>query len=88
MEKKGSLKRRAILNLSCPRGNSVHDGISKGEYLGEEMELVYPTVDDLANHIRILGPGCELYKRDLKKAYRQITLDPGDIHLFGLCLEK
>lgn len=30
-----------------------------------------------------LGPGCLLYKRDLKKTYRQFPVDPKDCHLLG-----
>ena len=30
-----------------------------------------------------LGPGCLLYKRDLKKAYRQFQVDPKDYYLLG-----
>ena len=81
--KKDDTDRRVILDLSYPRGHSVNDGIPKGEYQGEEIELSYPGVDDLAKQIKLLGPGCVLYKKDLKKAYRQIPIDPGDIHFLG-----
>ena len=33
--------------------------------------------------IRSKGKGSHLFKRDLKRAYRQIFVDPGDIHLLG-----
>jgi ribonuclease HI len=81
--KKDSTDRRVILDLSFPRGRSVNDGIPKGEYQGEEIELSYPKVDDLAEQIKDIGLGCKLYKRDLKKAYRQIPIDPGDVHFLG-----
>ena len=29
------------------------------------------------------GRGCAMFKRDLKRAYRQIPIDPGDIHVLG-----
>ena len=54
----------------------MNDGIPTKEYLGEWVDLVYPSVDDLAELIKNKGPGCELYKRDFKKAYRQIPVDP------------
>ena len=81
--KKDSADRRVILDLSYPHNRSVNDGIKKGEYLGEQLELLYPSVDDLAKEIKVLGRNCVLYKRDLKKAYRQIPIDPGDIHLLA-----
>lgn len=81
--KKGGLERRVILDLSFPAGSSVNDGISKIEYLGEEIGLMYPNVDNLADLIRQKGQGCHLYKRNLRRAYRQFPVDPGDIHLLG-----
>lgn len=86
--KKDSLDRRVILDLSYPRNRSVNDSIPKGEYLGVDIELSYPSVDDLAQLIRSLGKGCLLYKRDLRKAYRQIPIDPGDIHLLAYTWEN
>ena len=83
VDKKGSGERRVILDLSFPPGQSINDGIPQGEYLGQSIELSYPTVDDFVNYIRQMGKGCKLYKRDLKRAYRQIPVDPGDIHLLG-----
>ena len=40
-------------------------------------------MDDIAVQILALGPGCLLFKRDLKRAYRQFPVDPGDYHLLG-----
>ena len=35
--KKDSVERRVILDLSCPVGNSVNDGISQEYYLGKKI---------------------------------------------------
>lgn len=83
VEKKDSEERRVILDLSYPKGKSVNDGIEKGQYLGEEFKLMYPTVDSLVEIIKSKGQGCLLFKRDLKRAFRQLPVDPGDIHLLG-----
>ena len=80
--KQGSDERRFILDLSCPKGASVNDGICKDFYLGEPVNLTYPTVDDIAERIVQFGPGC-LFKRDLKRAYRQLPVDPYDYPLLG-----
>lgn len=80
---KGEFERRIIVDLSWPIGSSVNDGIPSKQYLGEDFNLVYPTVDDVAARILALGPGCLLFKRDLKRAYRQFPVDPGDYHLLG-----
>ena len=71
--KPDSDERRFILDLSWPAGSSVNDGISKDLFLGEPVSLTYPTVDDIADRIIQLGPGCLLFKRDLKRAYCQLA---------------
>lgn len=81
--KRDSKDRRVILDLSFPHGLAVNDGISKNLYLGEDIELVYPSVDSFASLVRKKGKGCLMYKRDLKRAYRQFPVDPGDYHLLG-----
>ena len=58
-------------------------GISKNLFLGEPVLLTYPTVDDIADRIIQLGPGCLLFKRDLKRAYRELPVDPFDYPLLG-----
>ena len=81
--KRDSEERRIIVHLSFPFGASVNSGISKDTYLGEPMKLTFPRVDDLVALVKLFGQGCALFKRDLKRAYRQIPVDPGDIHLLG-----
>ena len=83
MPKKESLERRVIVDLSFPEDKSVNNGILKDQYLGETISVQYPTVDNLIDLIKKKGNGCHLFKSDLKRAYRQIYLDPGDIHLLG-----
>ena len=77
--KKDSEKRRLILDMSYPPGNSINQGINKDEYLGVEEKLSLPSIDKLAERIRELGPNCKVFKIDLSRAYRQIYLDPKDI---------
>lgn len=81
--KRDSSDRRVILDLSFPHGFAVNDGILKNRYLGEEIGLMYPSVDSFASLVRRKGKGCLMYKRDLKSAYRQFPVDPGDLHLLG-----
>jgi hypothetical protein len=83
--KADSQERRVIVDLSFPKGSSVNDGIKKSEYLGEPIKLEYPKVDDLVNIIKSKGRGCALFKRDLKRAYRQIPVCPGDYNLLAYC---
>ena len=83
--KKDSEDRRIILDLSFPKGSSINDKVSKDFYLGDKINLTYPGVDDLVNIVKIKGKGCLLFKCDLKRAYRQIPIDPGDASLVGNC---
>ena len=72
--KRDSDERRLILDLSWPCGSSVNDGIPSDSFLGDPMALTYPTLDDIVDAIVAAGPGCMLYKRDLRKAYRQFPV--------------
>lgn len=83
VEKKDSVTRRTVMDLSYPPDSSVNSGIPKGEYLGESLQLKYPTIDNLVSLVVQLGPGCKLFKCDLSRAYRQLYIDPGDYHYMG-----
>ena len=81
--KRDSAERRVIVDLRWPCGTSVNDGIPSDSFLGESISLTYPTIDSIVDAVSSLGPGCLLYKRDLKKAYCQFSVDPKDYHLLG-----
>ena len=82
--KKDSAEFRIILNLSYPfEGDSVNDAIAKDSYMGEDVNLTYPGVDDLVKLIRKKGRGALLFKKDILKCYRQIYMDPGIVHILG-----
>ena len=54
--KKQTDELRIIMNLSYPHDESVvNAGVSKDMYLGEEVNLVYPNLDDLVEIIRKKG---------------------------------
>ena len=74
-------QRRAILDLSWPEGKSVNSKISKFFYQGSEVELQFPTVDNFLKLVADKGRGCLMFKRDLRRAYRQVYQDPRDIFL-------
>lgn len=83
----GSKDKRIILDCSFPPGNSINDRIPKESYLGEECILTYPGVDNLVEIIKEKGRGCALMKVDLRRAYKQIFVDPRDWNLLG-CVWK
>ncbi len=74
---------RVIMDLSYPPGAAVNDGINMELYLGDAFCLTYPMVDDMAARIFHLGSECHVYKRDLKRWFHQIPVDPGDIPFLG-----
>lgn len=82
---KNQNSRRVILDLSFPRdrGTSINSLIENKYFQGTEINLKYPGVDELVEIIRNKGQGCLLFKRDLRRAYRQIFVDPGCVHLLG-----
>ena len=45
------------------------------------MTVVYPKVDYVIQIIKQKGRNCLLFKKDSKKAFRQIPLDPGSYSL-------
>ena len=64
-------------------GSSVNDGISKDMYLGEVINLHYASVEDVCQMVMQIGQGAVIYKRDLRHAYRQISVDPCDYRYLG-----
>lgn len=85
--KKEGVDRRVIVDLSFLGDKSVNGSVDMQHYLGSPISLTYPGVDQLIHLVRRKGRGCALFKRDLKRAYRQIPVDPGDVHLLGYCWE-
>ena len=80
-------ERRVIVDLSWPHGASINDGISKDRYLGETINYHYASVAEICEMVRQVGPGAVIYKRDLRHAYRQIPVDPGDYCYLGYAWE-
>ena len=80
---KNGTKRRVVLDLSFPPGSSVNDGIPTDSYLDQPFHLSLPLPADFVDLILSKGPGCFLYKKDLKCAYRQIPVDPRDYILLA-----
>ena len=81
--KKSTDERRVIIDLSFPPGDAVNDGMIRDNYLGLTAKLTFPTVDDLALRVYILGRGTMMFKIDLSRYFRQLPLDPGDYSLIG-----
>ena len=76
-----------VHDLRFPPGESVNDGIARDQYLSQALHLRLPGVDRLVEFILSKGPGCLVFKKDVKRAYRQIPVDPNDYHLLGMCID-
>ena len=81
---KENAERRVIVDFSFPPGASINDGTPQSSYLDCDTEFNLPSVQSMVGRINELGRGCLLYKRDLKGAFRQFSLDPGSYKFTGL----
>ena len=71
------------MDLSYPVGKTINDGITEEYYLGKQINICYPNANDLVDIIKLKCQDCLMFKKDLKRSYRQIPLCPGDLHLVG-----
>ena len=81
-------KRRIIVDFSFPPGKSINDGIPRSTYLDFEIKFSLPSVRSMVDRLNVLGAGCLMFKRDLKGAFRQFSVDPGDYKFTGLSWEE
>ena len=52
-------------------------------YNDSEYEFTFPTIDNFADIIAQLGPGCYLWKRDLSRFFLQLKIDPFEYDKLG-----
>ena len=78
VQRPDSSKIRLIVDLTYEKAgqHSVNNAIPPQSYLGHDTDLHYPSVDTLAQFVRQKGPGCLMFKADLKSAYKQLSLSP------------
>ena len=85
--KKDSDELRVIMNLSFPFENGpVNQSINKEIYVDDEsMAMRYPGVEDLCKIIKRKSKHgkVKLMKKDLKRAYHQLWMDPSSISALG-----
>ena len=82
---KDDCKRRIILNLSHPHGNSVNGNIPRDRFDGKQFTLRFPSVDTIVENIGDLRD-CDpvLFKIDVARAFRNIRVDPVDAVKLGI----
>lgn len=72
-------KWRLIVDLSSPEGRSVNAGIEP-----ELCSLQYLRLDEVIQHIAIVGQGALLAKMDIESAYHMVPVNPADRPLLGM----
>ena len=77
--------RRIIIDLSWLLKNSINYFTPSNIYMDAFYKLQYPTVDNITDTLKKLGPTVVLYKIDLSRAFRQLQIYPSDYNL--LCLK-
>jgi hypothetical protein len=82
--KKDTDKLRVVHDLSFPTGASVNCHTPKDTYLGEPIKVTLPSMSDVSKLIVRHGRGCHMYVIDLARAYRNLKIDPADIHRLGM----
>ena len=75
---------RVIVELSWPLGASVNSCIPSDVYDNILFKLKYPTIDQVVECIKEIGPSAKLFKIDLERAFRNLRVDPYDYPLMGL----
>ena len=57
---------RIIVDLSWPLGTSVNICVSPDVFGDIPLKLKYPTIDQVVEHIQLIGPTAKLFKVDLE----------------------
>ena len=62
---------------------SLNKNTPERAYHDSEYEFHFPRIDDFADIIATLGPGCLLWKRDLSRFFLQLKTDPFEYDKLG-----
>ena len=62
----------------------MNSGVDSDRYLDVDFVLTYPSIDNITDEVLKLGKGCQIFKVDISRAFRQVPIDPGDLDLLGL----
>lgn len=86
-----SRSRRFLMDLSWPQdGTSINAGLDKDHFLGEKVELKYPTVWDFIDRIKQLSASGnpKMYKRDLERAFFSASIMPFLLQVYRFHMER
>ena len=83
-DKRDSVDRRIIIDMTYPRKSSVNAYIMKNTVCGQLRQHSLPTVDLLVEDILSMGKGCFLSTADVSRAYKNFSSDALDWPLLGM----
>ena len=75
---------RVIVDLSWPLNEGVNSCVPSNFFDFIQFQLKYPSIDNVVQKIKELGPTCKLFKTDLQHAFRNLRIDPFDYNVLGL----
>ena len=81
--KKSSGEFRLIHHLSYPAGESLNDYIDPSD-----CSVQYSSFDKAVDMIQSLGSNCELFKMDIKSAFRLLPVSPNDFDQLGFMFDS
>ena len=87
-EKKNSIEKRRMVDLSFPLGYSVNAGILKGYYQEKQCSFKLLSILDAAKRITVLERNCNMWSVDLARAYRHLRTCPLSIPLLGIKVDN
>ena len=62
----------------------MNAGVERNGYMGGEFKLTFPTIDDLTQQLVKIGRGAHIFKVDVSRAFRHLSVDPRDYDLLGV----
>ena len=77
-------KRRVILDLSFPPGQSLNDHIDRESFDASAFSLRFPSIDTIVHEISKYGDDVTLAKIDIERAFRNLRVDPADAMKLGI----
>ena len=71
-------KRRIILDLSFPHGQSLNDQVDKEQFDNSQFLLKFSSVDDIVDEICRHGNNVTIAMINMAQAFRNLRVDPAD----------
>ena len=66
---KADFNNRTVMDLRWPHGLSINAVVTKDMYLDTYFKLHYPSIDDIVDSIKQLGPASVIFKIDMSRTF-------------------